>query len=185
MLKRVLVVLALAVAIFAVVVSLQPSAFSISRSATMAAAPVDVFPHVNDFHHWEAWSPWAKLDPNSKVVFEGPAAGNGAVFKWSGNDEVGEGSMTITDSQPAKEIWIKLAFIRPFASTADTLFGFAPAGSGTTVTWTMKGRNDNFIGKVFCLVMGGPEKMIGPDFEKGLAQMKAVVEKSAPAKGKT
>ena len=116
---------------------------------------------------------------NSKVSFEGPASGKGAVFKWSGNNEVGEGSMTIVDSQPAKQVRIELMFVRPFASTADTVFDFASAGSGTIVSWTMSGKNDNFIAKAFCLVMGRPDRMIGPEFEKGLAQMKAVVEKGA------
>jgi len=177
MLRKILIALVVVVAGLAVVIALQPSAFSISRSATIAAAPADVFPQVNDFHNWEAWSPWAKLDPKSKVAFEGAASGKGAVFKWSGNDDVGEGSMTILDSQTPKQIRIKLAFVRPFESTANTVFDFAPAGSGTTVTWTMSGENNNFIAKAFCLFMGGPDKMIGPEFEKGLAQMKAVVEK--------
>ena len=101
------------------------------------------------------------------------------MFKWSGNNEVGEGSMTIVDSQPAKQVRIELMFVRPFASTADTVFDFASAGSGTIVSWTMSGKNDNFIAKAFCLVMGRPDRMIGPEFEKGLAQMKAVVEKGA------
>src|SRR5262245_11479524 len=159
--------------------------FTVSRSATVAAAPAEVFTHVNDFHRWEAWSPWAKLDPKSKVSFEGADSGRGAVFKWSGNSEVGEGSMTIVDSQPPRQIRIELTFVRPYASTAHTVFDFAPAGSGTTVSWTMSGKNDNFIAKAFCLVMGGPNRMIGPDFEKGLAQMKAIVEKGAQPKGNT
>jgi len=165
-----------AVAGIAAVVALQPSTYSISRSTTMAAAPTDAFAQVNDFHNWEAWSPWAKLDPKSKATFEGAASGKGAVFKWSGNDEVGEGSMTIVDGQAPKQIKIKLAFVRPFESTADTVFDFAPAGAGTTVTWTMSGEN-NFLSKAFCLVMGGMDKVVGPDFERGLAQMRAVAEK--------
>jgi hypothetical protein len=185
MLKKVLIALVLLIAVFAVVVALQPSAYTLTRSATIAAAPADVFPHINEFKNWAAWSPWEKLDPDMKRTFEGPAAGKGSVYKWTGNDKVGEGMMTIVQSEPAKEVRIKLDFIKPFESTADTLFGFAPAGSGTTVTWTMKGRNDNFIAKAFCLVTGGPEKMVGPDFEKGLAQMKAVVEKGDQAKGKS
>jgi hypothetical protein len=177
MLKKILIAIVVIVAGLAVVIALQPSKFSISRSATIAAAPGAVFVQVNDFHNWEAWSPWAKLDPKSKVTFEGPASGKGAVFKWSGNAEVGEGSMTIVDSQPASQIKIKLAFVKPFESTADTRFDFAPAGAGTAVSWTMSGENNNFIAKAFCLIMGGPDKMIGPEFEKGLAQMKAAVEK--------
>ena len=185
MLRKILIVLVLVVAVFAVVVAMQPSAFTISRSTTIAAAPAEVFPQINELKNWSAWSPWEKLDPNMRRTFEGPAAGKGAVYKWSGNDQVGEGRMTIVESEPAKEIRIKLDFIKPFESTADTLVGFAPAGPGTTVTWTMKGRNDNFIAKAACLVMGGPERMIGPDFEKGLAQMKAVIEKGAPGKAKS
>lgn len=177
MLKKILIALVIVVAGLAVVIALQPSEFSVRRTATIAAAPAEVFSHVNDFHNWDAWSPWAKLDPKSKVAFEGSSSGQGAVFKWSGNDDVGEGSMTIVASQPAKQVRIKLAFVRPFGSTADTVFDFAPAGAGTTVTWTMSGRNDNFIAKAFCLVMGGPDRMVGPDFDRGLAQMKAVVEK--------
>jgi Polyketide cyclase / dehydrase and lipid transport len=184
-LKKIVIALVVAVAGFAVLVALQPSMFTVSRSTTMAAAPADVFAHVNDFHNWEAWSPWAKLDPKSKVTFEGAESGKGAIFKWSGNSDVGEGSMTIVDSQPARQIRIDLTFIRPFASTAHTVFDFAPAGTGTKVSWTMSGKNDNFIAKAFCLVLGGPNRMIGPDFEKGLAQMKTVVEKGAPAGSKT
>lgn len=177
MFKKILIAFLVVVAGLAVVIALQPSAFTVSRSATIAAAPASVFAQVNDFHNWEAWSPWAKLDPASKVAYEGTASGTGAVFKWSGNEQVGEGSMTIVDSAAAKQIKIRLAFVKPFASTANTIFDFAPAGSGTTVTWTMSGENSNFIAKAFCLFTGGPDKMIGPDFEKGLAQMKAVVEK--------
>ena len=177
MLKKVLIGLAIAAAGLAAVVALQPSEFTVKRSATIAAPPTEVFARVNDFRNWQAWSPWATLDPQSKVAFEGSTSGKGAVFKWSGNDKVGEGSMTITESQPARQVRIKLAFVRPFESTADTVFDFVPAASGTTVTWTMSGRNDNFIAKAFCLVMGGPDRTIGPDFERGLAQMRTAVER--------
>jgi Polyketide cyclase / dehydrase and lipid transport len=176
MLKKVLIGMTIVLVGFAVVVAFQPAEFSVKRSATIAAPPADVFARVNDFRNWQAWSPWARLDPKSKVAFEGSTSGKGAVFKWSGNDKVGEGSMTIVESQPARQVRIKLAFVRPFESTADTVFDFAPAGSGTAVTWTMSGRNDNLIAKAFCLVMGGPDRMIGRDFERGLAQMKTTVE---------
>jgi hypothetical protein len=173
--KKILIALVVVVAGLAVVIALQPSTFRVSRSATMAAAPADVFAQVNDFHNWQAWSPWLALDPAAKTSFEGASSGRGAVFTWSGNSAVGEGSMTVVDSQPPSRITIKLAFVKPFASTADTVFDLAPAGPGTVVTWTMSGEN-NFIAKGFCLFMGGMDRMIGPDFEKGLAQMKTVVE---------
>jgi hypothetical protein len=172
---KILTALVIVVVGLAVVITLQPATFSVTRTATIAAAPADVFALVNDFHNWDAWSPWAKLDPAMKTTFAGSASGQGAVYSWVGNSDVGEGRMTITDSQPASRVNIKLEFIKPFASTADNLFEFAPAASGTTVTWTMSGDN-NFLSKAFCLFMGGMDKMIGPDFDKGLAQMKAAAE---------
>jgi len=134
---------------------------------------------VNDFHNWEAWSPWAKLDPAAKATFEGPSTGTGAIFKWVGNKEVGEGSMTITESRPSDLIRIKLEFLRPFEATNSAEFTFKPEGNRTAVTWSMEGKN-NFIAKAVCLFMN-MDKMVGGQFEQGLAQMKAVVE-AAPKK---
>lgn len=162
---------------FAVVVALQPSSFRVVRSTTIAAAPADVFAQVNDFHNWETWSPWAKLDPAAKNTFEGPSSGTGAIFAWAGNDKVGEGRMTILEARPGELIKIKLEFIKPFESHCITEFTFKPEGDQTAVTWTMSGEN-NFIGKAFCLFMD-MDKTVGGDFEKGLAQMKAAAERTA------
>ena len=178
MLVKILVGLAVVVAGLAVVIALQPSTYRVSRSAAVAAEPAVVFDQVNDFHNWNAWSPWAKLDPAIVETHEGPASGTGAVYRWTGDKKVGEGNMTILESRPASRVRIRLEFIKPFASVADTAFDFAPAGVGTTVTWTMSGEND-FLSKAFCLFMGGMDKMIGPDFEKGLAQLKALSESAA------
>ncbi len=175
--KKILIALAVLlaiVAVFAGVVAMQPSEYHIVRSATISAPASDVFAQVNDFHHWEAWSPWAKLDPAAKNTFEGPSAGPGAIFKWSGNDEVGEGMMTLLDSKPDELIRIKLDFVRPFEDTCTVEFTFQPQTDKTLVTWSMSGRN-NFIGKFFCLFMD-MDKMVGGDFEKGLASMKSVAE---------
>lgn len=172
-----LVVIVVGVAIFCVVVAMQPAHYHVERSATMNAPAVLVFNQVNDFHKWDAWSPWAKLDPNMKTSFEGAPAGNGAVYSWTGNSDVGEGRMTITDSKPGESIKIKLDFIKPFAATNATLFSFKPQGNQTAVTWTMDGDN-NFVGKAFGLFMN-MDKMVGGDFEKGLAQIKAIAEKPA------
>ena len=149
------------------------------RSATISAPAPAVFAQVNDFHNWEAWSPWAKLDPAAKATFEGPSTGTGAIFKWAGNKEVGEGSMTITESRPSDLIRIKLEFLRPFEATNSAEFTFKPEGNRTGVTWSMEGKN-NFIAKAVCLFMN-MDKMVGGQFEQGLAQMKAVVE-AAPKK---
>jgi hypothetical protein len=140
----------------------------------MDAPPTVVFQQVNDFHRWEAWSPWAKLDPHAKVTFDGPPAGKGATFTWSGNDKVGAGRQTIIGSQPDELIQIKLEFERPFKDTSTTEFAFKPQGEQTLVTWSMYGKN-NFIGRAFCMFIN-MDKMVGGDFEKGLASMKAVVE---------
>ncbi|MGH6771594.1 MAG: SRPBCC family protein [Xanthobacteraceae bacterium] len=177
MIKKILLALAALVVIFLVVVALQPSDYRISRAANIAAPAADVFAQVNDFHRWEAWSPWAKLDPNAKATFEGPKAGQGAVFIWSGNNEVGEGRMTVTESTPAEHIRIRLDFVKPMAGTSNVEFTFKPRGAGTEVTWAMFGQN-NFIGKAMCLFMD-QDKMLGGYFEKGLANLKSVVE-SAP-----
>jgi hypothetical protein len=179
------VLLALAAIVVAIVLgiviaaSLQPSEFHVERSATMNASPQEVFAQVNDFHRWDAWSPWLELDPNAKTTYEGPSEGEGAIFRWAGNENVGEGSMTILESQPHERISIELHFIKPFEDTAITDFAFQPAGDGTKVTWSMDGKN-NFVAKVFCLFMD-MEEMIGGNYEEGLANMKRIVE--SPAAG--
>lgn len=157
------------------IIALQPSDYRVSRTAGISAPPEAVFGLVNDFKKWESWSPWAKLDPSMKTTFAGPDSGTGAVYSWTGNDAVGEGRMTILESRAHELIRIKLEFIKPFASVADTEFTFAPEGSGTKVGWTMSGTND-LMSKAFCFFMGGMDKMVGPDFEKGLAQMKSASE---------
>jgi len=145
----------------------------------MSAPPQAVFPQVNDLHNWEAWSPWAKIDPAMKTTFAGPAAGTGAIYTWVGNSKVGEGRMTITDSRLNERIQIKLEFFKPFKATHMAEFTFKPEGSQTSVTWTMSGKN-NFMGKAFGLVMSC-DKMIGSDFEKGLANLDEVVGGKAVA----
>jgi hypothetical protein len=181
MLKKIAVAVVLILAAFAGFVATRPAEFSLVRSRTLAAPPEFVFGYVNDFHRWPEWSPWEKIDPAMKREFSGAAAGPGAAYYWNGNDKVGEGRMTITDSQPAKGLTIKLEFMKPFAATNTAQFDFAPSGTGTNVTWTMSGHN-NFIAKAMCVFMS-MEKMVGPDFEKGLAQLDGATGaalKSAP-----
>ena len=171
----ILIVIAMVVALLVVLIAMRPADFSISRSTTISASPQAVFPQVNDFHNWEAWSPWAKIDPEMKMTFAGPAAGAGAVYTWTGNSKVGEGRMTIVESHPSDLVRIKLEFLKPFAATNATEFTFQPQGSQTAVTWSMSGKR-NFMTKAMGLVMS-MDKMLGGQFEKGLAQLKAVAEK--------
>ena len=183
MLKKVLLGVVAAVvlvaAILAIVIALQPTEFHIERSLTMKAPPEAPFAQVNDFHNWDGWSPWLKEDPNAKGTYEGPSAGEGAIFRWSGNDNVGEGSMTILESKPPELIRIELRFIKPFEDTATTDFHFTPVGDETKVTWTMDGQN-NFVEKALCLFVFDMDKMIGDKYDEGLASMRKIVE-SAPA----
>lgn len=179
MLIPILAVLVLIVVAAALYVSTQPDEFRISRKATIAAPPAAVFPHVNDLHLWEAWSPWAKMDPQCVNTFEGPAAGQGAIFRWSGNNKVGAGAMTITESRPGELVRIKLEFLKPFKATNTVEFTFQAEGGQTVVSWSMFGENKT-VGKLIGLVMNC-EKMIGGQYEQGLAQMKSVVE-STPSK---
>lgn len=166
--------IAVAVIAFLVVVMMQPSEYTVTRTGTIDAPPSEVFPHVNDLSKWQAWSPWAERDPNAKEWYSGPDAGEGAVAHWDGNDEVGAGSMTITQSKPDELIELELTFIRPMEGTADVEFNFSPQGDGTEVAWHMHGEN-NLMGKMMCLFMD-LDKMIGDDYEEGLANLKRVVE---------
>ena len=174
MLKKILIALAAIILIFVVVVALQPSEFQMDRSTTIAAPQADVFAQVNDFHKWEAWSPWAKLDPQAKISFEGPPEGEGTVMTWSGNMEVGEGKMTLTESRPNELVKTRVDMVKPFEGTSTSEFTFKPEGDQTAVTWSVAAHH-NFIEKAFCLVMGG-KTMMSDLMENGLAQMKSVVE---------
>jgi len=173
MLKKILIGVGAALALLVVVILMQPATFHIERSMMMAAPPEAAFAQVNDFHAWSAWSPWEKLDPNLKRSYDGPPAGVGAKYAWVGNKEVGEGRMTIEQSSPSA-IVIKLEFLKPFAATNAATFTFTKTAEGTKTTWAMDG-NNNFVSKAFHLVMN-MDKMIGPDFERGLASMKAAAE---------
>jgi hypothetical protein len=174
----VLLSLAAVVVVFLIVVALRPAQYRVARSTTIDAPPPVVFAQVNDFHKWEAWNPWGKIDPAMKQTYEGAPAGVGAAYSWVGNKEVGEGRMTITESRPHESVKIRLDFHKPFAGTSVADFTFVPQGSGQTlVTWNMTGEN-NFMGKAMCLFVN-MDKMIGGQFEKGLADMKRVAESSA------
>lgn len=176
--KIILIGLAVVVALFLIVVAMQPSTYKVARSATIGAPPSVVFAQVNDFHKWAAWNPWDKVDPAMKKSYEGSPAGVGAVYAWVGNGDVGEGKMTITESRPGELVRINMEFFKPMAGTSTTEFTFAPQGDGgTLVTWSMSGEN-NFVGKAMCLFMN-MDTMVGGQFEKGLADMKVAAEAAA------
>jgi hypothetical protein len=177
MLKKILIIVAVLIVGFLILVAVQPGDFRVSRS-TVIAAPVDaMFPQVNELKKWEAWSPWGKLDPAMKQTYEGPPAGKGATSSWAGNSQVGEGRMTITESRPNELVQFKLEFFKPMAGVCDTTFTFKPSAGQTEVTWTMSGKN-NYVAKAMCLFVS-MDKMVGGQFEQGLATMKSLVEADA------
>ena len=131
MLKKILLLLVVAIAGLAVYVAMQPDHFRIERRATVNAPPQAVFTQVNDFRKWDDWSPWAKLDPQFEDRVRGAAGGQGAVFKWSGNEKVGEGRMTLVESKPAELVRIEVAFVKPFEGSSTSEFIFRPRDGGT------------------------------------------------------
>lgn len=177
MLVKILVGVAVVLGALAAYVAMQPAEFVVSRSAAFAAPAPAVFAQVNELRKWNAWSPWAKKDPNAKETYEGPAAGTGASMAWAGDKNVGEGRMTIVESRPNDLVRFKLEFLKPFEATNTAEFTFKEEAGRTAVTWSMRGQN-NFIGKAMCLVFD-MDKMVGGDFEAGLAGIKALVEKKS------
>lgn len=181
MVKRILLGVMGAVALVVVVVLLiaasKPSEFRIERKTVINAPSAAVFPNIEDFHRWSAWSPWEHLDPNLKRSYSGPTTGPGASYAWSGNSDVGEGRMTVLESRPNEALKVKLEFLKPFEATNTTTYTLTPSGGGTEVVWAMEGPN-SFAGKVMS-VFADMDAMVGKDFERGLANLKRVCESKA------
>jgi len=174
MLKKIAIVLALIFAVITVLALTKPDSYRVERSITITAPPEKIIGLITDFHQWGAWSPWEKIDPNMVRTFSGAASGKGALYYWKGNSDVGEGRMEVTDVTSPSSVAIKLDFIAPFESANTTVFKLAPQGGATNVTWTMDGPM-TFTTKLMSVFVS-MDAMIGKDFEKGLANMKAVAE---------
>jgi hypothetical protein len=178
MLVKILLGVAGVLVLFVAVVATRPSAYHVERKLEVAAPADLVFGVLNDLHRFAGvlvlfGSPWEKLDPNMQKTFEGPAAGVGQSYAWSGK-KVGKGKMTIEESVPGQKVGMKLEFVKPMASTATCALTLAGTPTGSVVTWSMDG-NHNFIGKAFGMFMN-MDKMLGTDIEKGLARLKTVAE---------
>lgn len=174
MLIDILIVVAVIVVLFIIFVATRPADFTTTRTQLMDAPPGAPFEQVNNFHNWDAWSPWAKMDPTMKKTYDGSPAGVGAMYAWEGNSKVGSGKMNITESQPGQRVVINLAFQKPFKANNTAVFKFEPRDGQTSVTWSMSGKK-NFLFKMFGLIMN-MDDMVGKDFAKGLASMKSIVE---------
>ena len=176
MLKKILLGSIALIAVFLIVVVTRPGDFRVERSATLAAPAAALFDHVNNHHKFNVWNPFIKLDPNVKNTYSGPESGIGAVCSWEGNRNVGAGTCTIIDSKPAELVRCRMDWKRPMEGTATVDFTFKPEADKTVVTWAMYGKN-SFIGKAMSLFMDC-DKMCGPQFEKGLADLGAVASGS-------
>ncbi|WP_304175758.1 SRPBCC family protein [Phenylobacterium aquaticum] len=170
------IVLAVIVVIAAVLAyaASRPNGFKYQRTTLIHAPAEKIFALINDFHAWAGWSPYEKLDPAMARTYSGPASGLGAAYGWESGGKAGVGSMEITAVKPAAQIVIRLIFTKPFAASNTATFDLVPEADGTRVTWTMEGANP-FIAKLMGLVFS-MDKMVGGDFETGLASLKAQCE---------
>jgi hypothetical protein len=175
MLKKIAIGVVVLILIVLGLAAMQPDSFRVQRTIAIKAPPEKIQPLISDFHNWPAWSPWEKLDPAMKRTYSGAPKDQGAVYAWEGDDKVGAGRMEITGLAQPTKVDIKLDFLKPFESHCLTEFVLEPKGDLTTVTWTMSGPS-NFMTKLMGLAVS-MDKMIGKDFETGLANMKAVAEK--------
>lgn len=174
MLKKLLLGLVVVVTVIVALALMRPDSFEVRREILIAAPPAKVAGYLNDFHQWTVWSPWERLDPAMRRTFSGPTCGQGAVYAWAGNDEVGEGRMEIVEDASPARIAIQLDFVKPFAARNRTVFELTPQGASTQVAWTMSGPAP-FITKLVGLFVS-MDDMVGADFEKGLGQLKAAAE---------
>lgn len=169
-----IVVMALLAALL-IVAATRPDSFRVQRSVTIKAPPEKIFPLIDDLKAFATWSPYEKKDPAMKRSFTGPAAGPGATYAWDGDKNIGQGSLAITESQSPSRVLMRLDFLRPFEAHNFAEFTLLPRGDATEVTWAMYGPSP-YVSKVMGLVFDF-DKMVGSDFDDGLATLKAAAEK--------
>ncbi|MDE2330433.1 MAG: SRPBCC family protein [Bradyrhizobium sp.] len=169
------VVLAIVIAVVLILAATKPAAFSVERTITIAAPAERIFPLINDFHQWGKWSPWENRDPAMKRSFSGAVSGAGAIYGWEGNNNVGSGRMEILEASAPLKILIKLDFFKPFEGHNTAEFTMLPQGGTTYLSWVMRGPS-SFISKLMQVFMN-LDRMIGKDFEAGLANLKNLAEK--------
>lgn len=171
------VALAVLVASVLLYAATKPDTFSYARSTTIAAPPAAIFPEINDLRAFNRWNPFLKPDPTTKLDYSGPPSGAGATNAWAGNSNVGRGSLAITESVSPSKIGMQLNMIKPIAASNRVEFTLVPTAGATTVTWAMSGKQP-FMAKLMSVFIDC-EKMCGDQFEKGLAELKALAERRA------
>ena len=175
MLKKIAITLVVLIAALLVYAATRPDTFRVERTATMKAPPEKIYAVLSDFRKWEAWSPWEKKDPAMKRTFGPTTSGTGAKYAWEGNREVGKGSMEIVETAPPSRLKLRLDFTEPFEAHNIVEYVLTPQGESTNVSWVLHGPMP-YVSKVMS-VFWSMDSMIGKDFEAGLANLKAVVEK--------
>lgn len=175
MLKIILIAVAVAVVAFLVFAATRPDTFRIERATTIKAPPEKIFALINDFHGWRSWSPYESLDPAMKRTYSGAPSGKGTVYEWDGNRNVGKGRAEITDIAPPSKVTIKLDFIKPFEAHNVAEFTLQRNGEATKVTWAMFGPSP-YMAKVMSIFFS-MDRMVGGQFEEGLANLKTIAEK--------
>jgi uncharacterized protein YndB with AHSA1/START domain len=175
MLKKIAIVIVVLIAAVLAYAATRPDTFRVERTATMKAPPEKIFAVLSDFRQWGSWSPWEKKDPAMKRTFGATTSGKGAKYAWEGNKDVGKGSMEIVETTPPSRLVLKLDFIEPFEGHNIVEYTLTPKGDSTTVSWVIHGPMPYFskVISIFCSM----DSMIGKDFDEGLANLKAVVEK--------
>jgi hypothetical protein len=173
MVKKIAIAVLVLLAGFLAFAATRPDTFRVQRSTSIKAPPEKISALIQDFHNWTSWSPWEKLDPALKRTYSGAASGTGAVYEWEGNQKAGQGRMEITEASPTRTT-IKLDFLKPFEAHNTVDFALEPVGESTNVTWVMDGTN-SYLGKVMS-VFFNMDRMVGKDFETGLANLKAAAE---------
>lgn len=153
----------------------RPDEFRIERAIDIAAPPERIFPLLDDFRAWSEWSPWEKKDPAMTRHYGATTVGVGATYAWEGDRNVGKGEMRIVDTMPPSRLAVDLRFVKPFQARNAVEFTLAPSGGGTRVTWTMRGPSP-FLFKLMHLFVD-MDRMVGKDFEQGLANLKAAAER--------
>jgi uncharacterized protein YndB with AHSA1/START domain len=158
-----------------IIAATKPDTFRVTRAASIKAPPEKIFPLINDFQQWSAWSPYEHKDPAMKRTFSGAQSGKGAVYAWEGDSQIGQGRMEIADTTPPSKIVLNLDFVKPMEAHNIVVFTMVPKGDVTDVTWDMNGPTP-YIGKIVHVFLN-MDKMVGTDFEAGLANLKAVAER--------
>jgi hypothetical protein len=176
----ILLVIVVAIAALLTYAGARPDTFRIERSIRIAAPLLQVAEQIDDFRQWQKWSPWEHIDPTLQRTFSGAETGVGAIYEWTGTGKAGAGRMEITEMRTGSEgalISIRLDFLKPFKASNTAEFLMVPTDAGTDLTWAMFGPSP-YVSKVMGVFLD-MDKLIGKDFEAGLASLKRNAEEAA------